>query len=180
MVDLFHVAFVIQGRTALDYQTIAHHIVAIVTFYQTLYFMDFAVVFGVMLLVIEISTIFMNIRWLLFEHGYGQSTAYAINALFLFFFFILTRMIYQPYILILCSGYIYDEYGKKGVGYYKAFVISELVVMVALSMVLNTYWFWLMCKMICRVIGKALKKPADDIEKVELIKADSLKAEQDA
>ena len=41
------------------------------TFYQTLYFMDFVVVFGVMLLVIEISTIFMNVRWLLFEHGYA-------------------------------------------------------------------------------------------------------------
>ena len=128
-----------------------------------------------MLLVVEVSTIFMNVRWLLFEHGYGQSTYYAVNAILLFFFFILTRIIYMPYILVLCSGYIYDEYGKKGVGYYKGFVITELIIMVCLSMVLNGYWFWLMCKMICRVLSKALQKPADDIEKVELIKADALK-----
>ena len=102
-----------------------------------------------------------------------------MNAILLFVAFILTRIIYMPYILVLCSDYIYDEYGKKGVGYYKGFVISELIVMVMLSMVLNGYWFWLMCKMICRVIGKALKKPTDDIEKVELIKADALKEQHD-
>ena len=157
----------------------AHHVVAIVTFYQTLSFMDFAVVFGVMLLVVEVSTIFMNVRWLLFEHGYGQSTAYAVNAILLFVAFILTRIIYMPYILVLCSGYIYDEYGKKQVGIYKGFVITELVIMVTLSMVLNGYWFMLMCKMICRVIGKALKKPTDDIEKVELIKNDALKEQHE-
>ena len=116
--------------------------------------MDFAVVFGVMLLVIEVSSIFMNVRYLLFEHGLGQTKWYAINAVLLFVSFILTRMIYQPFILIYFSGQIYDEYGKKGVGYYKAFVITELLIMVTLSMVLNSYWMYLMCKMIGRVLGR--------------------------
>ena len=63
-------------------------------------------------------------------------------------------MIYQPFILIYFSGFIYDEYGKKGVGYYKAFVITELIIMVTLSLVLNSYWMFLMCKMIGRVLGR--------------------------
>ena len=66
--------------------------------------------FGVMLLVIEISTIFMNVRYLLFEHGLGQTKWYAINAVFLFFTFVFARMVYQPYIMIFTSGYMYDEY----------------------------------------------------------------------
>ena len=85
----------------------------------------------------------------------------------------------MPYILIYCSRFIYDEYRKKKVGLYKGFVITELVIMVILSMVLNGYWFWLMCKMICRVISKALKPPAEDIEKVELVKNDSLKLDHE-
>ena len=72
--------------------------------------MDFVVVFGVMLLVIEISAIFMNVRWLLYEHGLGQSKWYAINAIVLFLTFVFARMIYQPYIIVVCSGYMYDEY----------------------------------------------------------------------
>ena len=59
---------------------------------------------------------------------------------------------------------------------FKAFVITELYIMVLLSMALNSYWMWLMCKMILRVIKKALNPPPEEaIEKVELIKADALK-----
>ena len=47
-------------------------------------------------------------------------------------------------------------------------------------MALNSYWMWLMCKMILRVINKALAPPVDPIEKVELVKADALKMEHDA
>ena len=50
IVDFFWLACVCRGTTALDYQTYAHHIIGTITFYQTLYFMDFMVVFGVMLL----------------------------------------------------------------------------------------------------------------------------------
>ena len=42
-------------------------------------------------------------------------------------------------------------------------------------MALNSYWFILMVKMIVRVIKRALApKKEENIEKIELIKADSL------
>ena len=51
-----------------------------------------------------------------------------------------------------------------------------MAVMVILSIVLNSYWMLLMIKMITRVIKRALAppKPDENIEKIELVKADSL------
>ena len=49
-------------------------------------------------------------------------------------------------------------------------------IMVILSIVLNSYWMLLMIKMIIRVIKRSLApaKPQENIEKIELVKADSL------
>ncbi len=50
-----------------------------------------------------------------------------------------------------------------------------MAVMVILSVVLNSYWMWLMIKMIVRVIKRAMQPKVDDgTEKIELVKADSL------
>lgn len=109
--DFFFLWFVVKGDTALDKQTYAHHLVATATFYQTLYFMDFMVIFGVMLLFIEISTIFVSLRWLLFTHGLGDSFSYKVNGLISFIAFLLGRIIYQFYIVIFIGvDWVYWEY----------------------------------------------------------------------
>lgn len=111
--------FVLKGTTSLDYQTYAHHIVAMTTFYQTLYFMDFCVVFGVMLLFTEISTIFVNIRWYQFTHGYSESIWYAINALAAFIMFFFGRIVFQFYIVIdRAIPLVWKLYNAKNLGYY--------------------------------------------------------------
>lgn len=92
--DFFWIYFVYEGRSSLDYQTYAHHIVATTTFYQTLYFMDFCVVFGVMLLFTEASTIFVNIRWFMFTYGDTSSIWYAVNALTAFVVFFVCRIMF--------------------------------------------------------------------------------------
>merc|ERR1719232_114902 len=92
--DFFWIAFIVQGTTSLDYQTYAHHIIGALTFYQTLYFMDFMVVFGVMLLFTEISTIFVSIRWILYKHNYGDTMAYNVNGIIAFFTFLVFRLVY--------------------------------------------------------------------------------------
>ncbi len=53
--------------------------------------------------------------------------------------------------------------------------------MVILSVVLNSYWMWLMIKMIVRVIKRAMqpKTEDEDNEKIELVKADSLAENND-
>merc|ERR1712110_519322 len=94
IVDFFWLAFIVQGTSALDYQTYAHHIIGAATFYQTLYFMDFMVVFGVMLLFTEVSTTYVAIRWILYKHKMEKSMAYNVNALITFLTFLVFRLIY--------------------------------------------------------------------------------------
>jgi len=53
-------------------------------------------------------------------------------------------------------------------------VVAELAIMVLMSVALNSYWFYLMVKMIVRVIKRAMEPKHDPIEKVELVKADAL------
>jgi len=92
--DFFVQYFLVQGRAAIDYQTYAHHIIGAVTFYQTLYFMNYMVVFGVMLVFQEISTTYVALRWLLYKHDMGRSQAYFLNAFFMFVFFMVGRLWY--------------------------------------------------------------------------------------
>ena len=97
--DLYVQWVEVGGTSPIDYQTYAHHIIAAGTFYQTLYFMNFMVVFGVMLLFTEISTTYVAMRWLLYKHDMGSSRTYGANAVFMFIFFLFGRLIYQTYIV---------------------------------------------------------------------------------
>ena len=56
--------------------------------------MDFMVVFGVMLLFTEISTIFVSIRWLLYKHNLNDTMAYNVNGIIAFFTFLVFRLAY--------------------------------------------------------------------------------------
>ena len=153
---------------------------ATATFYQTLYFMDFMVVFGVMLLFIEVSTIFVSFRWLLFTHGHGDSHLYKVNALISFVMFLIGRVIFQFYIVFFIGlDWVYWEYERKNLTLYKALVVTEMAIMVVLSIVLNSYWFVLMVKMMIRTIKKLMGPKQEDEEKVELVKADALAEDAD-
>jgi len=55
------------------------------------------VVFGVLLLFTEVSTVFLSLRWLLHTHGMGESKWYAVNALAMFFSFLTCRVGFQMY-----------------------------------------------------------------------------------
>ena len=178
LVDFIFLYFVVKGNTTLDYQTYAHHLVAVTTFYQTLYFMHFMTVFGVMLLFIEISTPFLCARWFMFTHGMTDSIWYPVNALCLIITFFLARIVYLGYVVFwVGSGWVYEAYMKKEMGLYKGFVLAEMALMVILSCVLNAYWFWLMFKMIIRVISRSTQPKASAEEKVELVKNDALAME---
>ena len=179
--DFFLLFFIIKARTTLDYQTYAHHLVAIATYYQTLYYMDFMCVFGCMLLFIEVSTPFVCLRWLLFTHGLQESKMYPINAICMFLTFFFSRIVYQFYVVFWFGGSrIYDEYTEKNMTLVKFFVCTELVIMVILSVALNAYWMLLMCRMIARVIRRSTEPKATKEEKIELVNADSLAIGNDA
>ena len=108
--DFFWLACVVRGTSALDYQMYAHHIIGAFTFYQTLFFMDFMVVFGVMLLFQEVSTTYVSMRWLLHKHKLSNTNTYNINQLVTFVTFLVFRLIYQIYItFFLAMDWIVKE-----------------------------------------------------------------------
>ena len=97
-----------------------------------------------------------------------------------FFTFLIGRVIYQIYIVFaIAIDWVYWEYMKKNLTLYKALVVTEMAIMVILSIVLNSYWFILMINMIIRMIKK-LQAPKDkDEETIELVKADALAEDAD-
>jgi len=66
--DTFNIVIWKGDFDAYDKQMIGHHIIATVTFMGTLAFMNFTVVFGVMLLFVEVSTPYICMRWILYTH----------------------------------------------------------------------------------------------------------------
>ena len=94
IVDTFNLVVLIKDKKPNDYQLIGHHIIAIVTFSGTLVFMNFTVVFGVMLLFVEVSTPFICIRWLIYCHGAQRSPWNMANSVLIFFTFLIGRLMF--------------------------------------------------------------------------------------
>lgn len=56
----------------------------------------------------------------------------------------MARVVYQFYICFWIGiELLIDEYGRKKLSFYKFTVITEMAIMVILSLILNTYWAWL-------------------------------------
>jgi len=53
--------------------------------------------------------------------------------------------------------------------------MAQMALIVVASLILNFYWFYLMCKMIIRVLGRMLFPKKDQEDSIELVKADQLK-----
>lgn len=68
IVDFFFLMFGVGGTTNFDKQMYAHHVISAVTAYSTLVFMNFTVVFAVMLLFTEVSSVYVCMRWILYTH----------------------------------------------------------------------------------------------------------------
>jgi len=142
-------------------------------FYETVIFMDFCVVFGTMLLFTECSTFFLAIRYFLYTHELSNSISYYMNALVMFFVFLVGRLYYQIYIsFILGIPFVYDKAEWDKLKPLPVFILLQMGAIVVASLILNFYWFWLMCKMFVRVIGRALFPKQTNEEAIELVKAD--------
>ena len=102
--DTFNICVIIRTFTTLDKQMIGHHVIAFFTFVGTLAFMNFAVVFGVVLLFVEVSTTFICLRWILYTHRMQRTFCATLNVFVIFITFLFGRLVFQLGILI---GYGY-------------------------------------------------------------------------
>ena len=69
IVDASLSCFLRQSFTKVDFQMYAHHALSCIGLLTCRALGGFAPVIGVALLFIEVSTIFVNIRWFLYQHG---------------------------------------------------------------------------------------------------------------
>lgn len=53
-------------------------------------------------------------------------------------------------------------------GFYKGTVAVEMFTMVTLSLVLNLYWFYLMVRMVMRLVKRLYAEPEDDINREDI------------
>lgn len=73
---------------------IGHHVIAFFTFVGTLAFMNFTVVFGVMLLFVEVSSAYIALRWLLYTHKLNRTVWNTVNAVVIFVTFLFGRLVF--------------------------------------------------------------------------------------
>ena len=86
--------FVVQARGTLATQTFIHHTMGATGFYLVAYCQDVTVIFGVMTLAVEISTIFLNLRWFTFEFNIKNPIIPAVNSGMLFITYFFGRILF--------------------------------------------------------------------------------------
>lgn len=102
VMDTLAISIMASEFTTIDKQMIGHHVIATLTFLGTLAFMNWTVVFGVLLLFVEVSTTYICVRWLLYTHKMHKTICHTINAALVFITFLVGRLVYQ---LGLLFGY---------------------------------------------------------------------------
>ena len=142
--DTFNIVVIIGTFDVYDKQMIGHHVIATVTFMGTLAFMNFAVVFGVMLLFVEVSTPFISLRWILYTHKQHRSTCHVINAIMVFFTFLLGRLVFQIGILF-GIGYpkLIDMFQDETLPWYKVSLVIIMFISITISALMNLFWMYL-------------------------------------
>lgn len=134
-------------------------------------------VFGSVLLIMEISTIFANARWLSLETKMKGKFLPIINSILLFTTYFVSRMIFHnwwsvmygyPYffefMVSISNDQIRENLHKSPLVFrFAAFFMATVNFM---SQLLNLYWFYLICKQVKRNVKK-LMNPDDSFSKAE-------------
>lgn len=129
----------------------AHHLISLSSFLTTLHFNNFTVVFGVMLLHMEISTTYICLRWLLYTHKLERTTFSKINVGIGAFTFLFGRLFFQIYIS-LAFGFpmLFNQIAVSN--FLDILLLLFLFSAILLSIFMNSYWMWLILRQIIRVL----------------------------
>jgi hypothetical protein len=143
-VDFVYLCFIVADHTALDVQLYVHHLMAIGSFYLTVVLMSFQLVFGVIMLFIEVSTSFNSIRWMMYTHNLSDSVWYAVNTVLGAAFFLGARILYMSYIIFaLGLPNLIGFFKQSGHRWFEDTIMIEGVVAATLAMTINIYWMYL-------------------------------------
>ena len=106
--------------------------------------MNWTVVFGVLLLFVEVSTTYICVRWLLYTHKMHKTVCHTINAAVVFITFLLGRLVYQ---LGLLFGYgfpnLVDMFQDEKLHWFKVCIIIFMFIALTVSAMMNIWWMYL-------------------------------------
>eukprot|EP00042_Codosiga_hollandica_P055399 m.774448 g.774448 ORF g.774448 m.774448 type:complete len:287 (+) comp59105_c0_seq6:1-861(+) len=134
-----------------------HHAICAIVFPLT--FVFFGVYLPSFMLVMEASTPFVNLRWILSNLGLKSSRLYTINGITMVIVFILVRPVlfcYFYYRLYVSTETIRDQ---------NPFFIATVTISLSAGAALNYYWSYKMVSGILSVLGKKDRKIEKDGKK---------------
>ena len=96
--DLIIYGALVGAKGTLANQTYIHHVLGASGFYLTLYTEDVTVLHGVMSLLLEASTVFLDLRWFVYEFKVTNPIIPLLNTGGLFVAYLSSRVFFQTYI----------------------------------------------------------------------------------
>ena len=153
--DFINTAFVIREFTAYDIQMIGHHLISIATLFGTLVLMNFTTVIAAMLLMVELSTTYICIRWLLYAHRQHRHWCQTVNTVVCFLTFLFTRLIFQIFVLFVYAypmlGEMFREMGNE---WWEIALIVEMALATGVGALMNSYWMYLIIHQFIRMFKR--------------------------
>ena len=123
--------------------------IAFTNYYIAFWQQDFTVTVGAAFIFLEISTPFVQLRWLYFHHGLtGGALLQNINTICLAFFFIFGRVFVQIFIVwVYAIDWLSDMwFHKEGVSLFYKIILAEMATAVLINIILNGHWSFLIVR----------------------------------
>ena len=145
MVGFLWYDLVIELSQTRQLDTLAHHVIGLITHYSTLSTNNHASCYYTMMVYIaEGSTPWLNICWLCFNIGTLNTLVYKVSSFNLIVMFFLCRVCMATYMFWHINYYAKDwAWDQKDIG--KLFAFNYFVVV--FFCLLNYYWFYKLIKM---------------------------------
>ena len=138
---LIQMLLVRDFKTAAAKQTYMHHVLAIFGAVCGLYFGRFYCPMSNVVCLTELSTLFVDFRWLLYYHSLSDSSAYFYNGLIMTSTFAILRIIFMPYAFIAGGVFANMETDYSRDTDLVFYLGQFSVVMYFLLVCLNFVWF---------------------------------------
>jgi len=140
--------------TQLDILSLIHHVLGFQTMYCALIPFNMPIVFGSAMLWLEISTVFVAFRWMMFFHDVqGSDCRQSVNTFFLAISFIFGRTVFQLVAVHKAAlPFMYATFFlEKGSSIWYLALIAEFFIAVAINVIMNCYWSYLCVYQIVRI-----------------------------
>jgi len=173
--DYIVFALLAKQKGPLATQVKVHHILSVLIFWATLETEGAPAMYGVVSLFLEVSNMFVNLRWFIFEYGITNPIVQFFNSGMLFLTYLVFRVVYHSWIsftiawpwtyklFVEASDAEIIKLPRESPLFYR-FVGIFCWIVNLLSQFINLYWFSLIMKQVQRNFLKATGQQVKEAE----------------